>query len=442
MKNALILVGIVIVLVGCSKGEAGGELQTQGGAPKSSSPNVGTNDAVDPNSVVARPHSGSSSISPASQPEKRNPPATGRIHSGPRQFAAPEQPKDNPAAAPPHQGEKVAVDYRIEMGQRTVEIEGVCKLTEDEAVCWKPNGEKNETLATELTSAIKAKTDTYSSTFQFKFLKKNRILVLKTTTKPIRSANGAQSYNYGLLNQYRGGSEAVEGWTTGNNTFGSSNGTGFDQTQVERQVLVGSFNKETKAFPLRYQFTSSIPDRKVIPFTKGQFTFDGNSYEIVSISDKPEPGSQPNNMYMGSNRPGAKPQKMTYVKIQVVSISNPDTILNLVPADDTGLPYAGLNDKGEPISQAEMQKLRDEANRKMMEDQKAGRPYEYSKTMRMTSNYIQQIMLDPGFSYGVAQSKGLFNVAINVEVSKIKKLSVTISNRTVFVFDKIKLDPN
>jgi hypothetical protein len=442
MKQGYIFVGVLTAVVGCSKDMASADLQSQANNPPKGGPpqvqadlnhvpsNAGQTAPVSPAGGVGNPdrriQSRSLPVQNASmQPNQPNTP--------------PEQPKENPAAAPPRQGEKVAENNKIEVGNRSVEVEGVCKLTEDSAVCWKPDGEKFEALATELTNAIKSKSDNYSNNFQFKFMKKNRILVMKTVTKPMKAGSPMMGgYSLGLMNDYSGMSEGKEGWNNGNSAFSSSSGNGFDDTRTERQVLTGAFNKETKTFPLRYQYTTSKMERKVIPFAKGQFTIEGNSYEIVSIGDKPENGQPNNGMYMGGMQPGMKPPKYTYVKINVVKITNPYTILNLSPADDSGTPYSGLNTKGEPISAAEMRKIQEEENKKMMEAQKSGKSYMYNGMGRNMGSYIQSINLDP--SNGARA--GSIIQAINVDTSKIKKLSVNVSTRTVFVFDKIKLDAN
>ncbi|MEI8281281.1 MAG: hypothetical protein WCG75_02640 [Armatimonadota bacterium] len=448
MKNVLLLAGALTAIVGCSKGSASADLEGQGsklvqdnkpepgGPPQVQADQnhvpANSNPSQKPNIPAGSVNGGHESASTLRVDSRPNPSNPG---SNPRT----EIPKENPNAAPPKQGEKVAENNRIEVGPKSVEVEGVCKLTEDSAVCWRPNGEKNETLAAELTSAIKSKADSYSNTFQFKFMKKNRILVIKTVTKPMKSGtDNMGSYSLGLMNDYSGMSEGREGWSNGNSAFSGSNGNGFDQTQTDRQVLTGAFNKETKTFPLRYQYTTLNRMPKVIPFSKGQFTIEGNTYEIVSVSDKPESGQPNNMMYGGGVQPGMKPPKYTYVKINVVKITNPYTILNLSPADDSGMPYSGLNANGEPISAAEMRKMQEEENKKMMEAQKSGKPYAYNGMGRGMGNYIQSINLDPANDMRM----GAMGRAINVDISKIKKLSVSISTRTVFVFDKIKLDAN
>ncbi len=442
MKQGFVFVGVLTAIVGCSKDIASADLQSQANnPPKGGPPQV----QADLNHVPSTAGQ-TAPVSPAGR--VGNPDRNIQHRTLPVQNASmhpnqpntpPEPPKENPNAAPPKQGEKVAENNRIEIGLKTVEVEGVCKLSEDSAVCWKPSGEKYEALATELTNAIKSKSDSYSNNFQFKFMKKNRILVMKTVTKPMKpGTNNMGSYSLGLMNDYSGMSEGREGWNNGNSAFSSSSGNGFDQSQTERQVLTGAFNKETKTFPLRYQYTTSNMDRKVISFTKGQFSIEGNSYEIVSISSNPEKGQPNNGMYMGGTQPGMKPPKYTYVKVNVVKITNPYTILNLAPADDSGMPYSGLNANGEPISAAEMRKQQEEETKKMMEAQRSGKPYTYNGMNRNMGNYIQTINLDP--SNG--SRMGMMNQAINVDISKIKKLSVTVSKRTVFVFDKIRLDSN
>ena len=443
MKNIFGLVGALVVIVGCSKGvsdeepvsgksPAGGPpmvKKVEPGPPATNSPTQSSPKPTSP-PVGAPPVVNRGNPSTLPVESSRIPVNTGSVP--PR-----ATPKENPAAAPPKPGEKIANNFKFEIGQKTVEVEGICKLTEDEAICWKPDGQKNEALATELTNAIKSKSDSYSNTFQMKFLKKNRILVVKTTTKPMKAGTyGGGSYSLGLMNEYSGGMDMQEGWTNGNSAFSGSNGSNFDQTQIDRQVLSGSFSKETKVFPLRYQFTEGSTEGKVIPFAKGQFTIDGNTYELVSVSDKPESG-QPGR-YMGSMPAGAKPPKYTYVKFQAIKITNPYTILSLVPADDSGKPYGGLNDKGDPITQEEQRKLQMEENKKMMEAQQSGKPYNYPAGRMNGMNYIQSVSLDPSNKY----MNGAYHSMFNVDGSKIKKLAIGVSKRTVFVFDKIRLDSN
>lgn len=365
-------------------------------------------------------------VTPSSNPQSSPPPRP----SGLTPTAQPRSvPSENPAAAPPKAGETVAQDFKIESGDRTVEVEGVCKLTEDEAICWKPNGTANDPLATELTNAIKSKTDSYSSTFQFRFQKKNRILVLKTVTAPPKPNSPGGAMSNGILNQMYGGSEFMEGWTNQSSVFSSSSSTSFDQSRTERQVLTGAFNRETKTFPLRYQFTQySNTNRKTIPFKKGTFEIEGNVYEITSISDGAKDG-----IYRG---PGMNANtKFTSISIKIIKVANPNVVVNLAAADENGNPYGGLDAKGNPVSQSEMAKIREEESKKMMEASRSGKPYQST----YMNNYINQLSLDPQY----LNRSGMVNgQSINVEASKIKNLVAFVQFRTIFVFDKIHLDKN
>lgn len=428
MKRLCAYCLVVAFAAGCSQKQTAKE--TDSNEPVANVPVVtpGANNELPPGST------------PPKQPGKTTPaPSQTRIQGGnsfppstpPRSIERPK--RENPNAGPPKPGEEVAHDFKIQVGSQTVEIEGVCKLTEEEAMCWRPNGEKNDSLATELTNAIKSKTDSYSNTFQFKFMKKNRILVMKTTTAPMKPGDTGRNYSsYGAMTDY-GGGEFTEGWTNNNSIFSGSSSTGFDQSRIERQVFSGAFNKETKSYPFRYQATNFNPERQSVPFAKGPFTIDGNTYEITSISDKPSVGA-----YTPYVQPGQKPPKNTFVTFKVVKITNPNSVVNLMPSDDSGTPYGGLNDKGDPISAAEAQKLREEESRKMMEASRTGKPY--MTAPRMMNNYVNGIGLDPRTIS--VNGRDTFTSAFNIEAGKIKKLGANVSRRTVFVFDKIKLDQN
>ncbi|HLP00270.1 MAG TPA: hypothetical protein VK171_16855 [Fimbriimonas sp.] len=343
----------------------------------------------------------------------------------------PSVPKENPLASPPKPGEQVASDFKIQTDTQIIEVEGVCKLTEDEAICWKPNGDSNDELAKELTSAIESNTNSYSNGFQFKFKKKNRILVLKTTTPPRKPGQEGGSYGGNLVHNYASGPDFMEGWTSNYSIFSGASSTSFDQTRVERSVMTGAFNPDTETFPLRYEMTKyERTPATSIPAKKGQIEVAGNTYEIVSMSDKsPQPGYAPPRF-----GPNVDKAKYTYLTIKPIKITDPYALVTLAPADDTGAPYGGLDANGNPISAAAAAKKREEDQKKMMEAAKAGKPYVGYQSIAPT--YIQPIGLDP------RNTAKVLMMAVNVEPSKLKKFAVNVQHRTVYVFDKVKLDKN
>lgn len=325
----------------------------------------------------------------------------------------------------------MASDFKIETPTQTIEVEGVCKLTEDEAVCWKPSGDRNEELAKELTNAVESQANSYSNGFQFKFKKKNRILVLKTTTPPRKPGESGGSYNSGVMQQHGGGPEFMEGWTNNYSIFNGSSSTGFDQTRVERSVMTGAFNPQTKTFPLRYQITKyeQSPSSSIVA-KKGTLEVGGNTYEIISMSDKaPSPGYQP-----PSYGPNSVKAKFTFVTIKPIKINDPYAVVTLSPADESGAPYGGLDSDGNPMSAAAASKKREEDQKKMMEAARTGKAY--SGYQGFNGNYIQPMTLDP------SNTGASFAMVVNVEPSKLKKFAVNVQRRSVFVFDKVKLDPN
>lgn len=435
MKKLLSYSCLILSIAGCSKPASPETLQNEGNPTETSqvSNTPTNNDSPATNTPVTSPSAPTSSTTPAKAPE-RLPSSEARVLPSNTQPHKAQPPAENPAAKPPQSGEKVANDFKITAGDRTVEIEGICRLTEDEAICWKPNGDSNKPLADELTNAMKSRDDEYSNTYRVKFLKKNRVLVLKTTIPPTRGGRGF-SGSYGLMNDYSGSSSFQERWdNNGSNIFNNTNSSGFDNTRIERQVLTGAFEKSTKTFPVRYHLTEQNNPPTSVPFTKGRFTVDGNTYEIVSISDKPE-GNMSAMSYGGP--PNQQPQKMTFLKIKSIEIRNPNTIIHISPADASGSPYVGYNAKGEPLNAQDHQRLQQEEQKKMMEDMQKG----ITRNMNTWNRgYIGAVTLDPNSNRG--RMEGIIVGQLNLDSSRIKKLVLNYSRRTVYVFDKIRLDPN
>ena len=71
-------------------------------------------------------------------------------------------------------GEHSAVNNIFETGSHRYELEGVCKLSEDSAVCWNPDGSQNKSLTDKLTEAIRHPVASNQSTYSVTFQKKTR----------------------------------------------------------------------------------------------------------------------------------------------------------------------------------------------------------------------------------------------------------------------------
>lgn len=427
-RNILPLFVVALtVVVGCKKDALSSVPSNEPEKPSAGIPNSSTEPS--PKREQGVPTTPDSPVTSTGNPV---PSSSSTVHSKSAvNPSTPTVPKENPNASPPKPGEQVANDFKIQTQTQTIEIEGVCKLTEDDAVCWKPNGDSNEELAKELTAAIESRANSYSNGFQFKFKKKNRILVLKTTTPPMKPGQEGGSYGGGLMHQYSSGPEFAEGWTNNYSIFHGSSSTGFDQTRVERSVLTGAFNRETKTFPLRYEITKfeRTPASSIVA-KKGVFEVAGNTYEIVSMADK---SSQPG--YVQPNYgPNAVKVKYTYLTVKPIKITDPYAVVTLTPADDSGTPYGGLDANGNPISSAAANKKREEDQKKMMEAARAGKPYVGYQSIGPT--YIQPMSLDP------RSNAPSLTMAVSVEPSKLKKFSVSVQHRTVYVFDNVKLDKN
>lgn len=421
MKKLLGYSCLVLTIAGCSKPASQKETPNDSNQAISSQ----TSNAPESNNAPAAtnisPTGTNKPEAPAKSPEKLPSSATPIQPSTQRVRPRTE----NPSARHPQKGENIATDYKISHGGRIVEVEGICKLTNDEAICWSPSGAKNEALATEITDAVKNRKYSFSRWRKSEAMKKNRILVLKSTT--LSTQNGAPGFSGTSQVVYRTiGADFTEGWELDHNFF---NDLAFGSPPTQRQILCGVFEKSTEDFPLRYSFKPHSIDNLVMDPKKGSFTLDGNTYNISSITDEVEMPAAYNLKAQQRKFP-----KVTYVSIQPVTIKNPYSVVSISAADVKGNPFVFANGKGEPLTMPEFQKLQREANHKLMEQPKNGVPLVDS---RFSYQDIGRISLDPSQS-GRTLDVGQFRI----EMSKIRKLALNVSRQTVYVFDKIRLDPN
>ena len=333
-----------------------------------------------------------------------------------------------------------AKDFRIELGSHSVEIEGVCSMNESAVLCWKPNGSRNDALTAEVTQVLTKGSSNASQSFQLKFNMKNRLLILKSTDQPYKI--GANSvFGNALTNDFISGKEPTEGWKNSNNPFPFVPPQP-NQPQVSREVLLGSFLPDTKSYPLRHQLVKSTLQFSTIHFKTGPFTIEGNTYEIVNISDKQANGNfRDNGLMMGTFGGKMIPVKRTYVTFRPVKITNPAIIMNFSPADDSGQPLPGLDETGNVLSKSESQRQTKKLMDALAEAKKTGVQPNFYDPDILPPMHIETMQLDPFQMIRFQPLTKSIECHTNVEPSKIKKLSVNMSYRTNFVFEQIALDP-
>lgn len=309
-------------------------------------------------------------------------------------------------------------DYVADLGDRKIEVEGVCSISEDRLSCWKPNGESNPALQSEFEKFLTEKKTDYVNQFRFAYNKKNRLLVLKTTYSAKPQAR-VMIGNTGLLQEQYSDSNSKNVWRSQNYL---STPSGDPQVgRVEKRLLQGAFDTNLERTELPYFFNSPTQPRGAFPVKTGPISIDGNVYEILSITPREAQS------YMGKLR------KTTEFKIKLVKITDPDVILSLSPANVDGKQYVAYDSKNRLLLMEEYVKLLNEQNRQQM----SKRPGAGFGSIQQ--NMIYGMGIDPRSA--VKPSTDVLTLHVNVELPKIKTLTISVTKRTTFDFGVISLDP-
>lgn len=309
-------------------------------------------------------------------------------------------------------------DYVADLGDRKIEVEGVCSISEDRLSCWKPNGESNPALQSEFEKFLTEKKTDYVNQFRFAYNKKNRVLVLKTTY--LAKPDGRVTIgNTGVLQEQFSDSNSRNTWRSTNYLSTPTGDPRLERT--EKRLLQGAFDTSLEKSDLPYFFNSPSQARGAFPLKTGPFTIDGNVYEILSITPREAQS------YMG------KVRKTTDFKIKLVKITDPDVVLSLSPANADGKQYAAYDSKNRLLLAEEYAKLMNEQYRRQV-GKGSGASFG-----SIQQNMIYGMGIDPRSA--VRPSTDVLTLQVNVELSKIKTLAASVTKRTTFDFGSISLDP-
>ena len=320
-------------------------------------------------------------------------------------------------------GELPAVNNRIELDNKRYEIDGVCKFSENAALCWKPNGEPNPELSDRLTNAIQHPKDNNPVVYTVAFLKKKRFLILKSIQN---GQNAPYSYPRVSTNQ-SSQSGFKEGWTESSQTRFMASQRDFDGSETTWSTIEGTFEPATKEFPLRYEFTQQSPKPVMVKLEPSKFEVDGNTFEIVSITDHPKSKMSSQIQYVNGFQTQVEPK--IDITFRVVSVGNPFSSMYVRPADNAGNVIAFADEKGNPVSEKLVEKWNIENSKQVPGKPRAVSPY----------GYVGGFGFD-GKDWLPSQRDRVYPVGLNR--AKFEALLVTSSKRTVYVFEHIKLDPN
>lgn len=326
---------------------------------------------------------------------------------------------------PPQLGEHLVKNNKLEVGPNTIEIEGVCKLSEDSARCWKPDGSTHKSLSEKITTAIQHSREGSPRYFNVALLKKRRILIVKQS---IRDSNRS-SYGYGQIFQDRLNSGGFnEGWQSYSNTNFSASEQGFDGSSTNWSTIEGTFSSTRTEYPLRYAYLNPPGKPITRPLEPGKFEVDGNVYEIVSKKDHVKSGKAIPHQYPTYGAIDFEAEPRTEVIFRVIAVTNPHSSIGIQPADAQGkaIQYSDEND-GE-ISPEQYDKWVSDYYSLPQGTPKPKCPY----------HPVGSFNFDPkDYSPSPPDQTMYFYLGKD----KCVNMSIHFTKRDIYVFDKIKLDP-
>lgn len=320
-------------------------------------------------------------------------------------------------------GEIIVKNNLIESGNQMIEVEGVCKLTASGATCWKPDGTPNIPLSDTISKSISRMDEASYRFFPVSYKRKYRFLVLKDT----RLQRTGNSLRYGEFFTWRNSNGGLpDGWNQNSNALNAASSTGFDGSYTTWTVFEGVFDLETKEFPFRYAYRTTNTRTTTIPVKAGAFEIEGNKYELTSIANA-KPIAKKDMPMSGY---GYFFDPLTDVTFKAIAPNNPFSFFNLQPADEKGNPINYVTKKGVPVSSEVVQKWANDHQNIRSDERERKSPY-----VTAGSIYFDA----PAYNW----TKGSVQPGrLNIAKEYVKTFLVTIGKREVYVFNKVRLDPN
>lgn len=163
----------------------------------------------------------------------------------------------------------------------TLQIEGVCKITEDEISCWKTDQTRNEDLEAMVRRNLEDP-NRYGSRVQILYGKKNRLVVAKST----QSSHFGPSASMSIESL----GERQDSWSPIDLNTMSSFEPG--KPYIRYETRMGSFDKSVTETSLRIRLSEPAPGPAQLNASVGATTvIDGNKITLLSIakgsSDEP-----------------------------------------------------------------------------------------------------------------------------------------------------------
>jgi|GEM_PF-3105873 len=267
-----------------------------------------------------------------------------------------------PAFPPEAKADETASGTYKSSGGTSVEVEGICKISEDEIQCWKPDGSAHEDLAGKIKAAIERQQPYGGSMgMNIQYGKKNRLVVFKVS-QPTNSRSGYVNIQ-----------------NVGSGRFGGGFGVSLDEPRMFNNSQPFYIHYETRSVAEEKSANSTtarltefveIPDQPTLENKVGaKVTFGGERQTLASIkkgSDQP--------VYLG-NPDEAKRPVWTLI-LQSNTVSKRPVNFTLSPTNLAGQPIMYVDDQGNPMSDEEYRKAISDYEQKMrdMPRQSNGQP--------------------------------------------------------------------
>jgi len=346
-----------------------------------------------------------SDLAPVGKPDE----APSTPVQSPRPYAT-NMPPARPPTDAPRSDETVSGIYKASDGN-IVEVEGVCKITEDSIVCWKPDGRPNEELAKKIKEGMeKSRPSGYSpsQSFSLQYGKKNRLVVLKLT-QPV-NATGAH------LDVRSIGSDSQGGGGYFNAMLSPSHVAGPNQPYIHFESRMIAENPSEKAATAHLNFFRPIQESvRIVAKAGTSATFGGENFTIARI-DKGSP----------QNLSGGQPETIWTVTVRSDHNGARGVNIALVPLDASGQRIDYIDADGNPVTREvydrEMQQRRETMGRS---GYSASTPPKYQ----------------PATLYGISRQPYQTDFMFRINPAKVSKFA--ISGGTVRYIDLtgIALDP-
>ncbi len=305
-----------------------------------------------------------------------------------------------------------------------VEVEGVCKIGEDNIGCWSVDGSPNEALAKQIQASLEkqaSQTSNWGASITIQYGKKNRVIVFKTT----QIIGGP---NQGYLSIESAGTDPFHGSAFFANLDDRAQIFRSGEPQIRHELRSVTEDPAVLLTTARIQYTIPVQEDKTIDCRAGASApFGGETHTIVSIK---EGGDERMRMI---NNPGQTIFKTWTVKVKSTRTSKHPVNVSLMALDASGKPIQWVDAKGNPVSNEDYRK-------QMMEDQKAmaehmknhpNEPYQPQSWGKYTS---------PN-SYGSSSPDGSSSIFLRVNPAKVSKFKLQGQTSRFIDLTNIRLDP-